>query len=66
MLLVLIIVVSIVRFMIRIVRYDTIHPLRDTNRSMYRFYSRIVNVSYDTSANRKNHDSIRDTKLPPN
>jgi len=62
------IVVSIVRFTIRIVRYETIHVPGDTNRELYRelyhFYSRIVLVSYDTSSNRVNHDSIHDTNLP--
>jgi len=49
---------------IRIVRYETIQVRSDTNRELYRVYSCIVLVSYDTSPNRANHDSIHDTNLP--
>jgi len=56
-------VVSIVRFVSWIVRYETIQVFGDTNRELYRFYSCIVLVSYDTSLNHVNHDSIHDTNL---
>jgi len=57
-------VVSIVWFTIRIVWYETIQVPCDTNHELYRFYSCIVLVSYDTSPNRANHDSIHDMNLP--
>jgi len=50
-------VVSIVRFTIRIVRYETIQQLHDTNRLMNRFCSCIVFVSYDSDF--ESHESFR-------
>jgi len=65
-------VVSIVRFTIRIVRYETIQQLHDTNRLMNRFGP--VSCSYRTirTSNRMNRsDSIRivaftETDVPHN